>query len=129
MAGLNSASAPLPSAPATTTASFLVTNDDEDDESLDGLLLETSDTTTASGDEKPEPYRRIVGGDLVIPGEIPWQVLRGESTATEHVWRERTAIPVPDLSRWLWCIVPLVSFSAAAPFSADAGLSLLLTAC
>lgn len=75
-----SVSASPPSAPATTPTSFLVTNDkDEDDDdknnqSQDSLLLETSNTTLAPGEEEPEPYRRIVGGDLVIPGEIPWQV-------------------------------------------------------
>lgn len=70
-----SASAPPPTAPATTTASFLLTSDDEDGRSWDNSLLETPDTTTDPGAEEPEPHRRIVGGDLVIPGEIPWQVL------------------------------------------------------
>lgn len=65
-----SASAPPPSAPATTIASFLDTNDDED--ALSGGM---SYPTLAPGDEEPEPRRRIVGGDFVTPGEIPWQVL------------------------------------------------------
>ncbi|XP_003970232.2 coagulation factor IXa [Takifugu rubripes] len=57
-----------PSTPATTPAPFLLYNISADDKSG-----ETNDTTLP-GDEEPEPYRRIVGGDLVIPGEIPWQV-------------------------------------------------------
>lgn len=70
-----SLSAPSPSAPAATTASVLVTDDDEDDPSQDSFPQETSDPTTAPGDEEPKPFKRIVGGKLVIPGEIPWQVL------------------------------------------------------
>lgn len=67
-----------PSAPAATPAPPLLYNDYADDESG-----ETNDTTLP-GDEEPEPYRRIVGGDLVIPGEIPWQVLWDGGTGTGH---------------------------------------------
>lgn len=70
-----SSSTPPPSAPTATTPSFLVTNDDEDDESKGTLPLDTYDTTKDPRDEEPKPFKRIVGGDLVIPGEIPWQVL------------------------------------------------------
>lgn len=65
--------------PATTPAPFLLYDDYGDDESG-----ETNDTSLP-GDEEPEPYRRIVGGDLVIPGEIPWQVLWDGGTGTGPV--------------------------------------------
>lgn len=65
--------------PATTPAPFLLYDDQEDDESG-----KTNDTTLP-GDEEPEIYRRIVGGDLVIPGEIPWQVLWDGGTGTGHM--------------------------------------------
>lgn len=80
-----------PSTPATTPAPFPLYNEYESGETND---------TTLPGDEEPEPYRRIVGGDLVIPGEIPWQVLRDGGTGTGHVRRETTGLLVSDLLRW-----------------------------
>lgn len=80
-----------PTAPAATAASFPLANDHADDESGEILPLPTTNDTTVAGDEEPEPYRRIVGGDLVIPGEIPWQVLSEEGTAAGRVRGESTA--------------------------------------
>lgn len=64
----------VPSTPVATTTSFPATNDPADMESP------TKPPQKADGDEVTESTRRrIVGGDVVVPGEIPWQVLFGGS--------------------------------------------------
>ncbi|XP_026186750.1 coagulation factor IXa [Mastacembelus armatus] len=46
------------------------TEDPTDDPSEDP----TVDPSEDPNEEQPHPYKRIVGGTVVIPGEIPWQV-------------------------------------------------------
>lgn len=36
---------------------------------------EEEPTEEYPSEEPPRPYKRIVGGTVVAPGEIPWQVL------------------------------------------------------
>ncbi|XP_028315575.1 coagulation factor IXa isoform X2 [Gouania willdenowi] len=64
-----SASTSTPTAPTTTTESLLSTNDSR-------VKLPTwmySRSKLPHG-RQAKPRRRIVGGEVVIPGEIPWQV-------------------------------------------------------
>lgn len=60
-----------PSTPASTMTSFPATNDPVENRPRKKLPL-----WVYSDDEvlQESPRKRIVGGDLVIPGEIPWQV-------------------------------------------------------
>lgn len=59
-----------PSTPAPTTVSFMDTRN-----RLKKLPLWVYSDTEAPTEEPITPYKHIVGGDLVLPGEIPWQVL------------------------------------------------------
>lgn len=58
--------------PASTTESFLVSNDSAEMEL--GLHLEWDKDIVTPGNTALKPFKRIVGGKVVIPGEIPWQV-------------------------------------------------------
>ncbi|XP_029970691.1 coagulation factor IXa [Salarias fasciatus] len=58
-----------PSTPASATESFLATNSTE--QILPTWMYNYSEFPS---EEPIRPYRRIVGGEVVIPGEIPWQV-------------------------------------------------------
>uniref|UniRef100_A0A3Q2DZV4 Coagulation factor IX n=1 Tax=Cyprinodon variegatus TaxID=28743 RepID=A0A3Q2DZV4_CYPVA len=67
--------------PSPTTASItepvLVTDEYGDifqNQSLSDLLLRESNHSEILSDKSPEPFKRIVGGRVVTPGEIPWQV-------------------------------------------------------
>lgn len=67
----------VPSTPASTTTSFPDTNDSADIESQKKppWKADSDDEMTNAGPVKP----RIVGGDVVALGEIPWQVRFGGS--------------------------------------------------
>ncbi|XP_073343183.1 coagulation factor IXa [Pagrus major] len=60
-----------PSTPASTTASLPATSDPTEDPSLKELPWWMQ---IDPSDDPPRAVRRIVGGEVVIPGEIPWQV-------------------------------------------------------
>lgn len=59
-----------PSTSATTTVSFMDTRNRRKK-----LPLWVYSDTEAPTEEPVTPYKRIVGGEVVLPGEIPWQVL------------------------------------------------------
>lgn len=59
-----------PSTPAPTTVSFMDTRNRRKK-----LPLWVYSDTEAPTEEPVMPYKRIVGGEVVLPGEIPWQVL------------------------------------------------------
>ncbi|KAG7517865.1 coagulation factor IX [Solea senegalensis] len=63
-----------PSAPATSTASFPTTTESEDANDLRKLPLWVFEEAEGPTEEPSRPFKRIVGGEAVTPGEIPWQV-------------------------------------------------------
>ncbi|XP_044060421.1 coagulation factor IXa [Siniperca chuatsi] len=64
----------LPSTPASTTASFPDKNDSVGIHFQKKLPLWVYRDTEVPSVEPPRANKRIVGGKMVIPGEIPWQV-------------------------------------------------------
>ncbi|XP_068182066.1 coagulation factor IXa isoform X2 [Antennarius striatus] len=71
---------PSPTPASTTTTSFPATNISAETQSPDGLeaIGDRDDLDSSyeldSSEGPLSPFKRIVGGDLVLPGEIPWQV-------------------------------------------------------
>ncbi|XP_042348809.1 coagulation factor IXa [Plectropomus leopardus] len=62
------------STPASTLTSLPASNDSVENQSDKKLPLRTIRDAEVPTEEQPKPYKRIVGGKVVIPGEIPWQV-------------------------------------------------------
>ncbi|KAM3612100.1 uncharacterized protein V6R79_002594 [Siganus canaliculatus] len=62
---------PLLSAPTSAPPSFPATNESTESQSRKKLPLWASSDGAFS--TKPTVYKRIVGGEVVIPGDIPWQ--------------------------------------------------------
>uniref|UniRef100_A0AAQ6IE99 Coagulation factor IXa n=1 Tax=Anabas testudineus TaxID=64144 RepID=A0AAQ6IE99_ANATE len=88
LSNVSAATSP-PSAPASNTVSFPTTNNSIQQQSVKKLPLwvyteaedpteeeptEEEPTVEYPSEEPPHPFRRIVGGTVVVPGEIPWQV-------------------------------------------------------
>ncbi|XP_054452999.1 coagulation factor IXa [Anoplopoma fimbria] len=61
------------SSPASSPEPFPATNDSVENQSQNKLLRRVSRDAEVPTEE-PSPFTRIVGGEVVIPGEIPWQV-------------------------------------------------------
>ncbi|XP_060935459.1 coagulation factor IXa isoform X2 [Limanda limanda] len=62
------------SPPASTTESLPATNDSAEYPGRKRLPLWVYLEAEGSTEEQPRPVKRIVGGKMVTPGEIPWQV-------------------------------------------------------
>ncbi|XP_070769721.1 coagulation factor IXa, partial [Enoplosus armatus] len=65
---------PPPSTPASTTASFPDRNNSVDNQSRKDLPPWVYSDAEVPNEEPPRANKRIVGGEVVVPGEIPWQV-------------------------------------------------------
>ncbi|XP_020491514.1 coagulation factor IXa isoform X1 [Labrus bergylta] len=65
---------PPPSTPASTQAPSTAASDSVRSRSLKKLPLWALRDAEAPSEEQPNVYKRIVGGKVVLPGEIPWQV-------------------------------------------------------
>ncbi|XP_070819308.1 coagulation factor IXa [Chaetodon trifascialis] len=63
-----------PSTPAGTTASLPAADGSAGNRSRKRLPLWLYNNTEEPAQAPPRPHKRIVGGEVVIPGEIPWQV-------------------------------------------------------
>ncbi|KAM9849674.1 coagulation factor IXa [Aulostomus maculatus] len=62
-----------PSILASTTEALPTTNGSRVSRSLAKLPLWVSEDSEIPTEENPRPFKRIVGGKVVVPGEIPWQ--------------------------------------------------------
>ncbi|XP_041653746.1 coagulation factor IXa [Cheilinus undulatus] len=63
-----------PSTPASTTDFPVAADDSEGNQAVEKLPLEMYRDAEAPTEEQSWPRKRIVGGRVVLPGEIPWQV-------------------------------------------------------
>ncbi|XP_010734903.3 coagulation factor IXa [Larimichthys crocea] len=73
LTSINSTTSP-PSTPASTTALFPATNVSVKKQPLENVSLWVHSDTEAPTKVPITVRKRIVGGEVVIPGEIPWQV-------------------------------------------------------
>lgn len=71
---LQNATTSPPSAPAGTTAPFPAANESAEHTSRKKRPWWVDRGAEVQTEEKPQAFKRIVGGEVAIPGEIPWQV-------------------------------------------------------
>lgn len=81
---INTTTSPY-STPASTPGPFPATNDSVKNQSRKKLPWWVFRDAEVPTEEPATPFKRIVGGEVVTPGEIPWQVVYG-STSTWCMW-------------------------------------------